>query len=157
LVRRILGELEHGLPADDTIVRGLLWSMAGLLRRYSQGRAAVPAPAPEGLHRLLPALDHIARHFAEPISIPELASRTGMSVTSFRRHFARAVGRSPLDYLTQVRVEMAALLLNQEEGILEASMAVGYESPSTFYRHFRRLKGMSPQAWKTRSRVAAEA
>lgn len=153
LVRSILAELEQGVPPDDTIVKGLLWSVSGLLSRSGKtgGRASV-RPSSAGLHRILPALDHIARHYGEPLSIPELASLNGMSPTSFRRHFESAVGQSPLRYLTEVRIQLAALMLKQEGGtILDTSLAVGYESVSTFYRQFHRIMGVSPQEWKRRS------
>ncbi len=148
LMRHLFGELEAGTAATDPVVKGLLWSIAGLLSR-SSAEGAAPERPPREIRRITPALDHIARRYSEPISIPQLAELCAMSLNTFRRHFAEAVGKSPLEYLTEVRIQLASLMLRQQGGsILDAAMAVGYESVSSFYRHFHRLKGMSPQQWK---------
>lgn len=149
LMKSLLGELEQGRPADDVVIKGLLWSIAGLLSRTGVVDGAPPFRPLREIHRLTPALDHISRRYSEPITIPQLASLCGMSPNSFRRHFHEAVGQSPLRYLTEVRVQLASLMLKQGgASVLEVALAVGYESASTFYRHFHRLKGVSPQAWR---------
>ena len=149
LMRTVLGELEKGLSANDPVIKGILWAMAGQLNRIGPTVGPPPPQPAREIHRITPALDYISRHYNEPVLIPELASLCGMSDNTFRRHFLEAVGQSPHRYLTEVRVQLASLMLHQDGGsILDTSLAVGFESVSTFYRHFHRVKGVSPQQWR---------
>lgn len=77
--------------------------------------------------------------------MPTLASEAGMSVSTFHAHFKAVTSFSPLQYLKNVRLHKARMLM-VHEGISAGSAAleVGYESASQFSREFKRLFGDSP-------------
>jgi AraC-like DNA-binding protein len=98
------------------------------------------------------SLAHIARtirwireHFAEPVLVEELAALSGMSSSSFHRHFRAATSMSPIQFQKQIRLQEArALLLARSGDVTQVAYAVGYESPSQFSREYRRAFGVAP-------------
>jgi AraC-like DNA-binding protein len=130
-------------PARAEAIRGLTWTMMALLRRHA---AAARAPGPR---RLRPALELIARRFAESLDLATLAAACELPERTFRRQFAAALGSSPLRYLNAFRVEQACARFDAgETAVLEVALEVGFESPSAFYKHFRAIKGCTPRAYR---------
>jgi AraC-like DNA-binding protein len=88
----------------------------------------------------------LKQHYAQAIEVEELAVRAHMSPSTFRLHFRRITGASPLQYQKQLRLQEARqLMLNQDLDATDASGRVGYESASQFNREYSRLFGAPPQ------------
>ncbi|MEV8215397.1 AraC family transcriptional regulator [Leifsonia sp. NPDC077715] len=98
------------------------------------------------------SLAHIARairwmrdHLDESVAIEELARISGMSASTFHRHFRAATSMTPIQWQKALRLrEARALLLRGAAGVAEAGYAVGYGSPSQFSREYRRAFGRPP-------------
>jgi AraC-like DNA-binding protein len=98
------------------------------------------------------SLAHIARttrwireHYSEPLLVADLAALSGMSASSFHRHFRMATSMSPIQFQKQIRLQEArALLLSGADEVTAVAYAVGYASPSQFSREYRRAFGQSP-------------
>jgi AraC-like DNA-binding protein len=87
-------------------------------------------------------------------TLDELARTAATSRSVLAERFAQLVGSSPMQYLTQWRMLLAANLLTRSNAPL-ASIAedVSYQTDSAFSRAFRREFGTPPAAWR-RSRTA---
>jgi AraC-like DNA-binding protein len=146
----LIEELRQGKPGWRSAVRGQVWSlMAQLHRLPGRTPAALEKVDRRPMERLAPALNCMTSRYAESVPVKELARQCGMSLTNFRRVFRSVTGRSPVDYLIHLRVQMAASLLrNTTRPITEIAMDVGCPTLSTFNRHFRRLQAMSPRDWR---------
>jgi transcriptional regulator GlxA family with amidase domain len=72
-----------------------------------------------------------------------------MSRAGFARRFAETVGQTPAAYLTGLRVERAAELL-QSTGATVASVAgeTGFASEFSLNSAFKRRYGVSPGRWR---------
>ena len=93
------------------------------------------------------AVSWLKQNFAQSLQIDELAMQVHMSPTSFRQHFRKMTGTSPLQYQKTLRLQEARqLMLSQHLDAGSASGLVGYESPSQFSREYSRLFGAPPQA-----------
>ncbi len=93
------------------------------------------------------AVRWMKQNFAKPLHIDGLADSVHMSATSFRQHFRKMTGTSPLQYQKTLRLQEARqLMLTQHLDAGSASGRVGYESPSQFSREYSRLFGAPPQA-----------
>ena len=104
--------------------------------------------------KVLPALNHISRNYANEIPTEILAQLCNTSVTSFRRNFQRAMKMSPMEYIHKTRILMARVLLdNTNSTILEISLTTGYDSISSFNRNFLKVTGMSPRQWRKAKRA----
>lgn len=98
-------------------------------------------------HRIAQAIDWLKAHLNEPVIIEDLASRCGMSVSSFHQHFKEITQLSPLQYQKSLRLMEARRLIKMNETqISQIAMQVGYESPSQFSREYKRLFGISPSS-----------
>lgn len=150
LVLQLISELRQKAVHYRDTVRALVWAISIHLHRLErEGKPRAAAGRHTEIERIVPALHHISSGYAEPVSIPRLAQLCHMSPTHFRRIFAKAVGCSPLEYLTRFRIRMAtALLESTDRKILDISQEVGYETLSSFNRHFKTVTGMSPRAMK---------
>jgi AraC-like DNA-binding protein len=97
------------------------------------------------LRALIDSARYIDEHFHEPLSVPLLARRAGMSESAFFSRFRQATGTSPLQYLKRIRlVKARALLATGAQSVTEAAFAVGYTSSSQFSREFRAAFGSAP-------------
>ncbi len=95
-------------------------------------------------------------HYAEPLRIDDLARMTGMSVSSFHRHFKAVTAMSPLQYQKQIRLQAARELLSAQSGdVAGIGFSVGYDSPSQFSREYGRLFGAPPGKDATRLRASS--
>ncbi|WEX73918.1 AraC family transcriptional regulator [Sinorhizobium numidicum] len=99
--------------------------------------------------RLWRVLDYIHEHLADDLSLDEMASEATMSRFHFMRSFTKLVGKTPLQYVIQERMELAKVLLKTTRASI-ASVAhnVGYEDVSRFGKHFRRHTGVTPAVFR---------
>ena len=78
-------------------------------------------------------------------SVASLARKVGMGRSNFAARFAAQLGRTPMELITQRRMQYAAELLQQGElKIAEISARAGYRSEAAFSRRFTRSFGTSP-------------
>ena len=84
-------------------------------------------------------------HYMEKIEMDRLAEMIFISPSSFRQHFRKFTGVSPLQYQKQLRLQHARrLMFKQNFAATSAAMAVGYESPNQFNREYARFFGEPP-------------
>lgn len=128
--------------------------------RVSASQRARTIPAPPRLRQFLPlraeaaqARDLLHESPAEPWTLGALAGRVHLSQKQLSRVFADAYGKTPLAYLTMLRVErMARLLRDGEISIAAAGRAVGWSSRSRAAEAFRQCVGVTPQQYRVRVR-----
>jgi AraC-like DNA-binding protein len=101
----------------------------------------------------VPRLNALHKNPAHAWTLDELARTAGSSRSVLAERFQQLVGSSPMQYLTQWRMLLAANLLCRSNAPL-ANIAenVGYQTDTAFSRAFRREYGAPPAAWR-RSRA----
>lgn len=83
-------------------------------------------------------LNELDTSFCEPFSLQELADKYHVSTGCLSTHFRKAVGLSPMQYVTQSRMQRARLLLlGTELSITTIAEQCGYPDVSNFVRRFR--------------------
>jgi AraC-like DNA-binding protein len=105
------------------------------------------------LHRLLRAHEQIRACYDEPLTIQALAKTAGLSPFLFVRSFGEAFGKTPHDFLIDVRIEQAKQSLARGVSVTEACMAIGLSSLGSFSAMFKRRTGASPAVWQRRARA----
>jgi AraC-like DNA-binding protein len=103
------------------------------------------------LMHLRRARDHADRSYAQPISLDELASVACMSKYHFLRLFKATYGMTPMEYVSQRRMERAQDLLRATNlTVTEVCFAVGFSSLGSFSTRFRALVGESASDFQRR-------
>jgi len=87
-------------------------------------------------------------HYAERVSLQELARLVGLSPYHLNRSFCRKIGMPPHAYQLQMRIARAKSALRAGSSIAGVALATGFADQSHFTRVFKRLVGDTPaQYW----------
>lgn len=86
-------------------------------------------------------------------TVERLAAIGAMSRSTFAERFRSVVGRSPADYVTEVRVDAAKRMLDAGSSVSAVSRELGYASDEGFSRAFRRRTGLTPSSWRMANRI----
>lgn len=154
LAKQILEEVKRQddfyRDSIEGLLRALLVEMARLHPDLMQERQPPAGRAKKSeLVQVTRALEYVGDHFDRPLRIGDLAGACHMSETHFRRLFVKCMGMHPVDYINQVRIQMACEMLKKTNlSINEISIQCGFLSSATFNRNFRRFMGTTPNEWK---------
>ncbi|CAM5775063.1 AraC family transcriptional regulator [Labrys miyagiensis] len=97
--------------------------------------------------RLSRAIGALHRDPGRNWTVEELASETGSSRSAFAERFLAVTGQTPLRYVTELRMRLAAEWIGRERVSIEiAAERLGYGSQAAFSRAFKRVTGQSPGA-----------
>ena len=151
-VRRVAPALAGQGPALVAQLRATTSEAAalGLLRALFDLTPAPPGPAADATLDDAVARAHhwLERHFAEPVSLEQLAEAAGLSRFHLLRAFGRRYGLTPHAWLLRRRVNHAKALLRGGASPAEAAVASGFADQSHLGLHFRRLVGLTPAAYR---------
>jgi transcriptional regulator GlxA family with amidase domain len=88
-------------------------------------------------------------HLDRPITLAELAARSGMSVRTFSRRFRAEAGLTPVQWLVRQRVDRARRMLELGDESMERIAArAGFATPSSMRMHFRLVVGVTPASYR---------
>jgi AraC family transcriptional regulator len=83
------------------------------------------------------------------LSLESLAQESGYSRVHFVRMFKAATGRSPHNYLLNMRVErVRELLANPALSLIDIALECGFSSHSHMTRAFRQFLGVTPSEYR---------
>ncbi|MDA3960736.1 MAG: AraC family transcriptional regulator [Planctomycetota bacterium] len=149
LIDELTAECGAGHSGWHDAVRGLLWTCAALLQRLPDQDPEQHRRRTTSLNAIDPAIDLVNHRFAEAVTVTELAAACAMSQSTLHRHFMRACGCSPQNYLMRHRVHQAAnLLRHSDQAVAEIASRSGFSAPSSLYRQFKQHLGCGPEAWR---------
>jgi AraC-like DNA-binding protein len=95
------------------------------------------------------ALSEMHERPSHPWTLDDLARTVGTSRSVLAERFQLLVGNSPIQYLTQWRMLLAANMLSRSNTPLSrVAQDVGYQTDTAFSRAFRREFGAPPAAWR---------
>jgi AraC-like DNA-binding protein len=125
------------LAVDEILIR--------LLRTPIGTRVAQIGQPKSGVRRIAEAVSWIREHFAQPVTVEEMAASVHMSASSFHQRFKAVTSLTPIQYQKTLRLhEARRLMLFQGMDAGEACSRVGYVSPSQFSREYSRSFGNAP-------------
>src|ERR1700687_5295476 len=91
------------------------------------------------------ALSAIHDRVNTPWTVESLAEAAGMSRSAFAARFKELLGQTPLEYVTEWRMQKAMQLLQQRDRkLIDVARLVGYESDAAFSKAFKRVVGANP-------------
>jgi len=91
------------------------------------------------------ALNAVHDRVNTPWTVESLAEAAGMSRSAFAARFKELLGQTPLEYVTEWRMQKAMQLLPQrDKKLIDVARSVGYESDAAFSKAFKRVVGANP-------------
>ena len=90
-------------------------------------------------------MTYIYEHYAEPVTLADIAEAANISRSEAGRCFHAYMGCSPIEALIQYRLQMAHQLLSEKTQTLQQiSSACGFHSVNYFSRQFKKKFGCAP-------------
>jgi transcriptional regulator GlxA family with amidase domain len=100
--------------------------------------------------RIKQMLGYIHEHYAEPLTVSQIAAASAISESECYRCFRKVLDASPIDYLLQYRIRAAAGLLSSSDmSVSDICFATGFNSPSYFAKVFRQELLVSPRKYRS--------
>jgi len=97
--------------------------------------------------RILTMLAYIQENYARKLTLQQIADASAVSTRECLRCFQVSIRQSPMEYLAEYRIQVAARLLETTNlPVTEIAMRTGWGSNSYFTKMFRRLRGKTPCA-----------
>lgn len=101
------------------------------------------------LSRVKTMLKFIHSNYQKPISLSEIARSANISDRECLRCFQKNIDISPMQYLIQYRISIAAkYLLETDLDVTVISLEVGIGSPSYFSKKFKQARGLTPREYR---------
>lgn len=100
------------------------------------------------------AIDLMQHHVEEPIPVPHIALRAGLSVRQLERRFKMHAGLTPQRYYMQLRIERGReLLIYSSLSVINVALSCGFASASHFSIWYKRIFGKSPSESRKQDRT----
>lgn len=147
-------EYERETPYREFILQGMLFRL--LLTVYEEA-----LPEREDLHRtpltppVMEALLYMEHHYASNPSLAETAQAANFSPSYFSRLFQRELGISYSEYLGNVKIRHAQILLVQtDHSLMEIAQETGFCHGNYFCAQFKKRVGMTPGNYRRQARLS---
>ncbi|WP_460945747.1 AraC family transcriptional regulator [Okibacterium endophyticum] len=146
----LVHEIETHKPGRSLVLEHLAQILLVHMLRSHAGSSHKPlgwlaSVSDDGIGAALRAIHAEPRH---RWTLEELAKIAMMSRSAFAATFRARVGRPPLDYLIEWRMQLARGALRTQDSLTAIAGAIGYQSESAFSTAFRRVVGMSPREFR---------
>ncbi len=93
--------------------------------------------------------NYLDKNYARDINLDLLAKTFSISKYHMSREFKRCIGKSPIDYLIDVRINRAkTLLYDTNRPVAEICQLVGIPNPNHFLYLFKEREGVTPSAFR---------
>lgn len=94
-------------------------------------------------------ITYIRKHYSEKIYIGQLAELMNFNEQYFSRFFKKTVGKTPVEYINEVRIRQAArLLTNTNDSVLEIAEKCGFGNVGHFIDTFKKYTGKKPLEYR---------
>lgn len=124
-----------------------------LLREMEDLEQHAELPKPVSQERIRIMLEYIHQHYAEKVTLEQIAGAALVSKRECLRCFQSCIEKTPFAYLLDYRVQMAEKLLRTtDRSMTEIAMDTGFSGSAYFSKTFRELRGMSPSQYRAISR-----
>jgi len=150
LVEAILNEAAKMQTNCIQIIQGMLYSLLTMHGRYMVQEMKGKLSKKESLLKELgKVINFISTNYMKPITIDDLEEVSSLSRATLERKFLEYAGKSPMQYIHELRLNQAAvMLIDNTSSIMDISFDVGYQTLSCFNRQFLKYYKMSPSEYR---------
>lgn len=139
---------EYDMDECELTVIGVLFLLWQQLYNLCFSRV-IPEKNKKSARDMEKVLYYMQEHYAEEITLQELAYVSGFSTGYFGHYFQRVMGCSPFSYLTNVRIAHACrYLTDTDKKITDIAAMTGFPNISYFNRTFLKKNGITPSNFR---------
>ncbi len=151
-IKKMIYEYNTQPTGFELAVKACIYNAMVLLLRKHVVRSFSPKEydmQEANMKRLQSVFRYIKNNYTQVIDLKELADIACLSTGHFCRIFKKLTGKSAIDYINQLRVEKAVMLLREGEcNIKEIAFTTGFNDSNYFTRVFKKYKNMAPNEFK---------
>ncbi|MBD8213383.1 GlxA family transcriptional regulator [Erwinia persicina] len=108
-----------------------------------------PVPVSTRDSKINELIEYLRRNLDKPHDLDSLAGFVSMSRRTLTRHFSRATGTTPGEWLNAERLQRSQELLETTDRSIESVSALsGFQSPISFRQSFKAKFSVSPSEWR---------
>ncbi|MEO1485350.1 MAG: AraC family transcriptional regulator [Bacteroidota bacterium] len=135
---------------------GKLINLLDILQKLSQTKSVgnlmegvtVPSQKYSDIKRLETVFEYVNAHYAQSITLSDMADKLGLTTNSFSRFFKQMTQRRFVDFLNDFRIQKAAeLFKNSDHTVNEVMYQCGFTNASYFTKQFRHYRKMTPTTY----------
>lgn len=146
-------EYQKQSPYRELVLQGMLYRL--LLTIYEE-RLPESGVIPNRTPLTPPVMDAIVfieNHYASNPTLQQTAKEVGFSAAYFSRIFSAQLGKSYTEYLDDVKIKHAMILLTQtEKNIMEIAEETGYCHGNYLNSRFKKKIGMTPGQYRRQNK-----
>ena len=133
---------ENKAPGYETFAMASLYTILGTLAE-AEANSNLP-------RHFLNAVAYVNSHYtSSTITVDEVCAIAGIGATVFRQLFKKHYGKTPTEYVTNLRLEYARKLIAGGETVENAAYKSGFSDPKYFARVVKKYFGCTPRSFKT--------
>lgn len=153
--QEILAQLDEAASAQEAPfaefrTRNLfseIWLL--LLKEMEELEQQAKLPKPVNQERIQIMLEYIHQHYAEKITLDQIAEAALVGKRECLRCFQQCIGKAPFAYLMDYRIQAAEQLLRTTAlSVTEIAIQTGFSNSAYFAKVFRELRHMTPSQYR---------
>ena len=132
----------NAVDREESAFQGEVYDLEKIKRRAMKTRQRIDP-------RIEIVVDYIVLHPMEKYTPKKMAGMVDLSKQRFSSLFKANVGKTPMEYVREIRLVTAARkLLTSNDNINDIAYAVGYEDANYFIREFKSAFGYTPNQYR---------
>jgi AraC-like DNA-binding protein len=148
LLKRFMAEADQAFPGSKAILDALSVQICHSIMR---GLLKISAPHDKLSERVEVnrVIEHLHSHIEEKLTVGSLASVACLSPSHFLRVFKQETGKSPMEYVNDLRMErVKKLLLAGDKSMTQIALDCGFGSPSYLSACFHKQYKLTPSEYQ---------
>ena len=146
----MMREFHEKKPGFEKVCHGLLQVLLVYISR-KQNLSVISDSSFQLSKECALAKRYIDANYAKNITLDSLAEITHINKFYLAHSFTECIGQSPINYLTDRRLEACKELLTSSNlSVAQVASSVGFSSQSYFSQIFRKKTGMTPRQYRNR-------
>lgn len=147
VAKRFISESKTNSPGAELVLHALSIETSHLLLRLMLGLKASGCLQVSRIE-ISRCIEFMRQNLSEKLTLSSLACFSGMSVSNFTRVFRQETGLSPIDYLIEMRLEVARrMLLSEAIPIKQIAMDCGFSNSAHFSSSFQKKYKQAPSEY----------
>lgn len=153
---KLLDEIQHNNDEYEVICQNIIEILIVKLRRDKKFN--IEKTQSKNINKAVAFIKYyINQNYRDPITLDTLANTGHINKYYLAHTFKKDIGISPIDYLNQVRIREAIILLETTNyNIADIAEFTGFSSQSFFAQAFKRSTGQTPSKYRKEAKKDVE-